>query len=136
MASTTDLDQGGTFREWVRTYLGPTVGWIMFQVNNVLAVVAAGTTTIQPGTTLVTVSVNGAVTIQLPSAIPAAGIPTSFLGLPITIVDIGGFAAAHNITILPFGTEKIVGLSSIAIATSYGAFTLTPNTTAGGWGMQ
>ena len=65
----------------------------------------------------VLVNVNGAVTIQLP---PAAG----RLGIPISIIDIGGYAAANNITILPFGVETIMGRPSIAIATNFGSFTL------------
>lgn len=136
MASNTDLDQGGTARQWQKVNLGPTVGWLLFQISNVLNVVLAGITNVSVGTTLVTVNVNGAVTIQLPSAIASGGIPTTFLGLPITVVDIGGFAAANNITILPFGTETIMGLASIQIATNYGAFTLTPNTVSGGWSTQ
>lgn len=133
MTSTTDLDQGGTARQWVRTYLGPTVGWVDFIVNNVLNVATTGTTTVPVGTTLVAVDVNATVTLQLPSAIPALGIPTSFAGVPITVVDIGGFAGVHTITILPFGTEKIMGLNSLDLATAYGSWRLLPNTTSGGW---
>lgn len=108
----------------------------MFQVSNVLSVIAGGTTTLTAGTTLVAVNIAAAVTIQLPSAISAPGIPTGFLGLPITVVDIGGHAEAFNITILPFGTETIMGLASLTIAVNYGGYTLIPNTTAGGWTQQ
>ena len=141
MASQLDLDQGGTYRQWVRRFLGPSVGWVWTPEDNVLPVVLGGTTTVIQGTTLVQVSVNGAVTIQLPSAKAsttsvAGALPGTFLALPVTVVDIGGFAASHNITILPFGAETIMGLASIAITAAYGGFTLTPNITAGGWNTQ
>ena len=141
MASQLDLDQGGTYRQFVRRFLGPSVGWVWTPEDNVLPVTTAGTTTLLQGTTLVQVNVNGAVTVQLPSAkasvtAPAGALPGTFLALPITVVDIGGFAAAHNITIRPFGTETIMSLSSIAITAAYGGFTLTPNITSGGWNTQ
>lgn len=136
MPSQSDLDQGGTFREWVRTYLGPTVGWLMVQTNNILAIIAAGITSVTVGTTLVTVNVNGTVTIQLPSTLGNPTIPYTLINVPLTIVDIGGFAAAHNITLLPFGTELISGLASLTISTAYGAYTLIPNSVSGGWDFQ
>ena len=132
-----DLDKGGTFREWVKTYCGPTLGWVNFLVNAVLTITAGGTTTIASGTTLIRVNVAGLVTVQLPTAIvptPAVTVPpTAFTGQPVTIVDVGGNAAANNITILPFGAETIMGLASLVITSNYGAFVLTPDTVNGGW---
>ena len=132
-----DLDQGGTFREWVRTYCGPSLGWVMFLVGATKDIIAAGTTNIASGTTLVRVNVAGAVTVQLPTAIvpspPITTPPTAITGQPITIVDVGGHASTFNITILPFGTETIMGLASLTIANDYGAFVLTPDTVNGGW---
>jgi hypothetical protein len=143
MASQTDLDMGGSFRQFVRRYLGPSVGWVWTPEDNVVPITAAGTKTVLVGTTLVTVNVNGNVTVQLPSAkasanATAGALPGLSLALPITIVDIGGFVdgAAVLITILPFGAETIMGRASIQIATPYGAFTLLPNLTAGGWNQQ
>jgi hypothetical protein len=109
--------------------------------DNVLPVTSGGTKTILQGTTLVQVNFNGAVTIQLPSAkssvtAPAGALPGTFLALPITVVDIGGFAAVHNITILPFSTERIMSLASVPITSAYGGFTLVPNINAGGWNTQ
>lgn len=141
MASQTDLDQGGTYRQFVRRFLGPSVGWVWVPEDNVVPVTAIGTTTVVIGTTLVTVNVNGAVTIQLPSSkasasATAGALPGLAMALPITIVDIGGFAAAQPITILPFGAELIVGLASIQIQSAYGSFTLVPpNLTSGGWNV-
>ena len=141
MTSQLDLDQGGTYRQYVRRFLGPSVGWVWTPEDNVLPVIKTGTTTLLQGITLVQVNVNGAVTIQLPSAkssvtAPAGALPGTFLALPITVVDIGGFAATQNITILPFGSERIMNLASIAITAAYGGFTLVPNITAGGWTTQ
>jgi hypothetical protein len=141
MGSQTDLDQGGNFRQFVKRYLGPSVGWVNSPDDNVVPITSGGTTTIAAGATLIPVNYNGAVTVQLPSAkasttATAGAVPGLSLALPITVVDIGGFAASHNITILPFGTEKIMGLSSISISVAYGAFTLIPNLSAGGWTQQ
>lgn len=141
MASQLDLDQGGSFRQYVRRWLGPTVGWVLSPDDNVVPIVAAGTTTVLVGTTLVTINVNGNVTIQLPSSkasttATAGALPGKSLALPLTIVDIGGFVdgAAVLYTILPFGSETIMGLASIQIASPYGAFVLLPILAGnGGW---
>jgi hypothetical protein len=130
-----DLDRGGVFEQNERVYYGPTIGWINvygFPAN----ITAAGAYNVAPFPSRPTaisvgdllVNVNGAVSIQLP---PAGG----RLGIPISIFDIGGFAAAQNITILPDGAETIMGLPSIAIATNYGSFTLWP-IQSGGWYTQ
>jgi hypothetical protein len=62
--------------------------------------------------------------------LPAAGAlaqPGLFSSNPITIIDIGGNAAANNITLQPNNpAETIMGLASIKIATNYGGFTLQP----------
>lgn len=142
MASQTDLDQGGSFRQYVRRWLGPSVGWVNSPDDNVLPIIAAGTKTVVVGTTLVMVNINGLVTVQLPSAkapttTPAGALPGLSLGLPMTIVDIGGFASdANPITIMPYGTETIMGLASIQITSPFGAFVLLPNLTSGGWNQQ
>lgn len=144
MASQLDLDQGGSFRQYVRRFLGPSVGWVFAPVDNVVPVTATGTTTLLVGTTLVPISVNGNVTIQLPSAkqaqspaVPGA-LPGLSLALPLTIVDIGGFVDGSTVlyTILPAAGETIMGLASIDIASPYGAFTLIPDLTLGGWNQQ
>ncbi len=126
-----DLDQGGTIRLWEKTYLGPSLGWIMLQVSSIVPVVTGGTTTVPAGTTLVTVNFNGTVSLQLASSIPILGTITQ----PLTVVDVGGFAATNNITILPFGTEKIMGLTSLVISTNFGGFNLLP-VSGGGWNQQ
>jgi hypothetical protein len=78
------------------------------------------------------------VTIQLPKAksplVSAGVLPGLYLGLPITIVDIGGLASNTNtITILPVAGETISGGTSIVINTKYGAVILQPNLALGVW---
>lgn len=138
MASQLDLDQGGTFRGWVKQYLGPSVGWVWVPGDNILPIVAAGTVIVLPGTSLITVNVAGAVTIILPAAsnpiVPAGVLPGLFANNPITIVDIGNNAQAHPITIQPVSVaETIMGLASIQITVNYGGYTLAPNSALKLW---
>lgn len=138
MGSQLDLDQGGTARQWVRTYLGPSVGWVQLPGRNPFPITAAGTYVILPDTTLIEVNVAGAVIIMLPTAldpaVPAGVLPGDYAKKPITIVDIGGFAQANPITIKPAsGAENILGLASISISVNYGGYTLNPSNAQKGW---
>lgn len=138
MASQTDLDQGGTPRAWNRQYLGPSIGWVDAPARNILAITAGGTYALDPSTSLVTVNTTGAVTIILPSAVtPSAGAqaqPRLFVQNPITIVDIGGNAQAHPITIQRNNSgESIMSLASIQITVNFGGYTLEPNSSAATW---
>ncbi len=137
MTSQLDLDQGGTFREWVNTYLGPSVGWVKVPAANILKITTVGTFTALIGTTLVTVNVAGGVTVNLPSSIPppagAMAVPGPFTQTPITIVDIGGNAQNFPITILPAVGETLMGLSSIQILNNFGGYILKPNPDIPGW---
>lgn len=133
-----DLDQGGTSRQWVNDYLGPTVGWVRRPTQNVLPITAAGTYTLDASTSLVTVSTSGTVVIVLPAAtlptVPGGAQPGLFVQNPITIVDIGGNAQAHPITIQPAsGSENIMSLTQIQITVNFGGYTLAPNSTLRGW---
>lgn len=139
MASQTDLDQGGTSREWVRAYRGPSVGWIWVPLRNVLMVSLAGTYNLDPSVSLVEINVNGLVTVVLPSAVdPGAGaqaLPGLFAKNPVTVVDIGGFASVANPYTIQRNNvnENIVGLASIQITAQYGGFVLKPSSTQKGW---
>jgi hypothetical protein len=132
-----DFDKSGTYRSWVRADLGPSVGMAMLPLQNVLAITAAGTFTLTPDVTLVQVNVAGAVTIILPRAayppVPAIAVPGLYSGVPVVVVDVGGNAGAHPITIQPAAGETIMGLASIQITAAYGGYTLTPNSAAHTW---
>ncbi len=137
MGSQSDLDQGGTFRQYERVWLGPSLGWQTIPQQAVLPITAAGAVSISRGTNLITVNVNAnGVIISLPSAkaSPQPGaIPGQWYLYPITIVDIGGFAAAHPIVINPSGAELISGLATISLVSNFGAFILKPILETGGW---
>jgi hypothetical protein len=112
--------------------MGPSVGWIDVPLQNIIMVTTAGTYILDPSVSLVEVNIAGAVTIILPrAAVPFAGaqaLPRLFAKNPITIVDIGGNAMAHPITIQPnpIGGESIMGLASITLSTNFGGYTLQP----------
>jgi len=139
MGSQTDLDQGGTFRQIDRVWMGPSVGWQQIMQAAVLDVTAAGTYTIARGTTLIKLSANGNITLNLPSsraslAGPQA-IPGQFVLAPVTIVDIGGFASANTYRVVPFGAETISGLAAVDLASDRGSLILEPLLDTGGWNL-
>jgi len=137
LPSQLDLDQGGTFRQNQRVYMGPSVGWVSAPQQTVLAIIGTGTYSLARGMNLVTINANANVTINLPSAKAApAGpqaIPGQWILVPIVIVDIGGFAATNTYTINPSGAETISSLASIRLASNFGAFVLKPILETGGW---
>lgn len=139
MSSQTDLDQGGTFRQTTKVYLGPSVGWVSMPSQTVVPVTSVGTTEIARGMNAVLVNVAGLATIQLSSSLatPAGAqvIPGQFVVYPTAVMDISGAAndTTRKITILPFAGELIDGLASIDIVAPYGAFLLRPLITTGGW---
>lgn len=144
VGSQTDLDQGGTFRQVYKVYMGPSVGWIEIPQTSILPIISAGSVTIARGTNLITLSVNGNVTIQLPPALASSAgpqaIPKQWTIVPVVIVDIGGFANANLYNILPSGSELISGTYNntsqiLRLSSNYGAFILTPNIQAGGWNL-
>lgn len=135
MPSQTDLDQGGTFREWVRTFMGPSVGWVMAPARSVLPIAAAGAYPVGLSTTLVIINTTAAVTLTLPSAlnadVPAGALPGPYVKSIVTIVDIAG---APNVTVEPIsGAETIMGLTSISLTTAYGSYSLRPDNAFKGW---
>lgn len=132
MASQLDLDQGGTDRQFVKKFLGPSVGWIAIPDNSFLPVLATGITTLLLGTTLVPVNVDAnGVTIVLPSLAlplaPAGVLPMPYARMPITVYDAGGHAGDHPITLEPAAGQTIMGLASIQIASAFGGWSLMPH---------
>lgn len=142
MGSQSDLDQGGTFRQTERVYMGPSVGWQYAPAPQsvILPITATGTTSALVGNSLITFNVAAIATVQLfrsrgnsagPGVVPGSWIPT-----PIVIVDIGGNAASFNKTILPFAGESFDGLSSLTIDSNYGTWVITPNLDTGVWTVR
>jgi len=117
--------------------MGPSVGWVTQPQQAVLPITTGGAVAVSRGTNLVTVNFNGSVTLNLPSAkatpqSPQA-IPGQWVLLPVTVVDVGGFAGANPITINPFGAELISGLATVQLASAYGSIILKPILEIGGW---
>ena len=139
MPSQTDLDQGGTFRQWVKMFMGPSVGWVSVPIDAVLPIVAGGTYPIARGTSLITINVDANVTLDLPSSLAAPqgpqAIPGQWVINPVTIVDLGGFAGTRTYRINPFGSELISGLASVDLAAPRGTIILIPILTTGGWNL-
>ena len=135
-----DLDRGGFFRPVVLEALGPSIGWVPTSTNRaVLAITAGGSYIVDVAVTYVTVNFAGAVTITLPSTVvPPAGaiaVPGPYTQTPIVIVDIGGNAVAHPITITPSPGDQIAGLGSIMITSNFGGYALFPNSTTREWNL-
>jgi hypothetical protein len=139
MTSQLDLDQGGTFRQWVKMYMGPSVGWVSVPIDAVLDITAGGAYSILRGTSLILINVDDDVTINLPSSLASPQgpqvLPGQWVINPITIVDIGGFADSRTYDIVPFGAETISGLPSVQLAASRGTIILIPILTTGGWNL-
>lgn len=139
MSSQLDLDQGGTFRQYQRIWMGPSVGWQTMPVQAILNLAAAGTYPILRWTNLIKLrAVSGVVTINLSSAKATAqgpqAIPGQWVYNPVIIIDLSGQAgAATTVNVNPFAGELISGLATIQLATPYGTLLLEPELTTGGW---
>jgi hypothetical protein len=105
-----DLDKGGAYSQKLRGYFGPTLGWLDEYVLPQVTITSGGVTTVPPGVSLLLIDVAATVTLNLPSAIvvlqQTAFQPANGIERAIWIKDFGGNAAAFNITINPFGSEK------------------------------
>lgn len=139
MASQLDLDQGGTFRQYQRIWMGPSVGWQLMPVQAILSLTAAGTYSILRWTNLIKQkATSGTVNINLPSSKATAqgpqAIPGQWVYNPVIIIDQSGQAgAATTVNINPFGSELISGLAQVQLATPYGTIILEPILDTGGW---
>lgn len=132
-----DLDKGGGYAQKMRSYFGPSLGWLDEYILPQGTITSAGTFSVDPGTSLVLVDVAGLVTLnlgdvnlflQLTSVQPANGIERC-----VWIKDYGGNAAAFNITINPFGTQKIDKLTQLIIGQNRQIVRLYPIRDASGW---
>lgn len=141
MSSQLDLDQGGTFRQYQRIFMGPSVGWQTMPVQAILTQSVAGTIALLRWTNLVKLKVAaGVLNINLPSSKATAqgpqAIPGQWVYNPVIIVDQSGQAgAATTININPFAGELISGLPQVQLATPYGTIILGPELINGGWSL-
>lgn len=139
MASQLDLDQGNTFRQYQRIWMGPSIGWQTMPVQAILNLTTAGIYSIMRWTNLIKITAtSGTIVINLPSAMASASgpqaIPGQWVYNPVIIMDLGGKAGITTmINVIPFGTELISGLSTIQLATNYGTLLLEPILETGGW---
>lgn len=139
MSSQLDLDQGGTFRQYQRIWMGPSVGWQSMPVQAVLNVTTAGTISVLRWTNLIKIKLaSGVITLNLPSSKATAqgpqAIPGQWVYNPVIISDLSGQAGvATTVNIIPFGSEQISGLSSLTLGTPYGTILLEPLLETGGW---
>lgn len=139
MANQLDLDQGGTFRQYGRVWMGPSVGWQTMPIVAILTITAAGTYTIQRWTNLIKIrATSGVINLNLPSSKAAVqgpqAIPGQWVYNPVVIVDLGGAAGgALTVNINPLSPETISSLAQVQLATPYGTVLLEPELTTGGW---
>jgi hypothetical protein len=106
-----DLDQSGAGWHKVRTWLGPSLGWVDTQVKPSRYVNVAGSYQVLAGDGIIFVNASGLVTLQLPDVRlwvtePACQPATAF-ERAIWIKDLGGNATAFPITIQPFTGQSI-----------------------------
>ena len=134
-----DLDQGGVVLQRTKVYMGPTLGWMEAYVRPETNVTAGGTYNVTLGDNVILVNVAATVTIQLPD-VPLwlnqfrSRSPIAIFEGSIFIKDIGGNAAAFNITVTPFGTQTIDNLAqSFIIGQNRADLRLYPKPDASGW---
>lgn len=141
MSSQLDLDQGGTFRQWQRVFMGPSVGWLNVPVQAIITQTAAGTLNLLRWTNLVKLKVlTGTLNINLPSSKASAqgpqAIPGQWVYNPVIIMDLIGTAGNPTvININAFGSELISGLAQIQLPTPFGTILLEPDLVNGGWNL-
>ncbi len=133
-----DLDQSGLAYQTANIYLGPTLGWVRMQIGPVQNITSVGTYTLDPNSSRVLVNVAGAVTINIPSVSSwmkeAFQRPATAFDRSIWIKDFGGNAAAHPITVHPFGSDKVDNRAiDYTIIQAYQLIRLYPLNDLTGW---
>lgn len=131
-------DQGGSNCQYVRTWLGPTLGWAMLPVMAEMVVTVGGTLTLSPYTSRVLLKI-ASPSIILPlvkkwvSANPIQGNQSGF-DRSIWIKDLGYNASGISpIVVSPTSPDTIDGLASFTIITPGSIIRLYPLTSLDGW---
>lgn len=134
-----DLDQSGGFPQYVRTYLGPTVGWVMLPVDPETFIAAGPSYTVARFDSRVMLNATGTpvTSIQLPDVVDwvrcAFQRVQSAFDRSLWIKDYAVQAAAHPITVTPFGAQTIDGLGSFQIINNRALLRLYPLSNLAGW---
>ena len=133
-----DFDQSGLFEPKVRTYLGPSLGWVEQRVKPETVITTGGLTMLHGDASIVLVNVAAATSFSLPSVSswmrqnfsqPATGFARA-----IWIKDLGGNASAFPIIVMPFGGEQLDGLNAaITIIQNFALLRLYPIFDLTGW---
>lgn len=139
MDNLAQLDQGGSNCQWVKTYLGPTLGWVMLPVVPELEITSAAALTLSPYTSRVLLKA-AVKAIALPkvsqwmlATLPLANV--SAFDRSIWIKDYIGAAGVGvaAIVLTPNSTDLIDGLASYSIITPNDLIRLYPLTDLTGW---
>lgn len=114
--SNTDLDKSGQNYQKTKVYLGPTLGWVDIRIMPETIITTGGTHTLQPDVSVVLVDVEATTTLNLPDVRlwmnQAYGKPSPAFDRCIAIKDFGGHAFDFNITVHPFGGQRIDGIAA------------------------
>jgi hypothetical protein len=135
---TTDLDQSGNAWHKVRTWLGPSLGWVDTQVKPSRRINIAGSYQVFPGDGVIFVNVPGSVTLSLPDvrlwvSEPAYQPATAFERV-LVVKDLGGNAAANPIIVQPFAGQAIDQSGApVQVNTNHGFMRLYPLVDLTGW---
>jgi len=138
------LSPGGQFDQGVRSHRfninrGATLGLETVRIAPQLTISAAGSYGLGPDTSVVLVNVADFVTIFLPEA--AAWQQMAFDQFPnafdggILVKDIGGHAAAFNISVISIGTETIDTGLTYTLSTNFAKATFIPLNDGSGWAV-
>lgn len=130
------LDQSGSNAQWNRTWLGPTIGWVMLPVTPERIITSTAALTIRPYDSKILL--NAAVTsIQLPDVVAWVTSPfqvvQSAFERSLWIKDLAGNARSNNIVITPYAGQTIDLLSSYTIVSNHALIKLYPLTDLSGW---
>ncbi len=132
-----NLDQGQP-NQFLRTWLGPSLGWQDLPVAAQTFVTSAAPLTIQPQ--MSRVILKAAVTaIQLPSVVAWVTANTALMaqgpsdGRSLWIKDLSGTAGLNPITVTPYGVDLVDGLLSWSIINANELLRLYPLSDLSGW---
>lgn len=136
---TGDLDQSGGYPQYVRTWLGPTVGWALLQVQPERLITTPGALTVQPFDSRLLLK--AIITpITLPDVVSWVRAPfqkvQSAFDRSLWIKDLNYSASANPITVNPFAGQTIDGLANFQIATNGLLLKLYPLSDLSGWYVE